>query len=186
MRRWLWFTIILLGAGCSGTHPLDGEYRQTVGDKIRLDSVARTHHGLVLFYLSPECPLCQNYTVTINQIVKEYQDRDVAFYGVVSGEFYTSGEVEGFKIRYDLNLPIIMDPGFDLADHYQADITPEAHLLDSAGQRKYSGAIDNWAISLGQKRLTITEHYLRDALSAFLANEEIDPAKTDAVGCFIE
>lgn len=141
---------------------------------------------MVFFYLSPECPLCQNYTVSIDAIMSEFSEEDIAFYGIVSGNYYPVNDIKGYLIRYELNLPIILDPEFKMAEYYQAEITPEAHLIDGNGQALYRGAIDNWAISLGQKRLTITEHYLINALTAFKAGLPINPKKTEAIGCFIE
>ena len=106
--------------------------------------------------------------------------------GVVSGDFYSVSEVKIFLLKYKMDMPVIMDPEFLLARHYGAEITPEVHLLDREGNAVYRGAIDNWAISLGQKRPKVTRHYLADAVEAHLSGGNIDPAKTDAVGCYIE
>jgi hypothetical protein len=50
----------------------------------------------------------------------------------------------------------------------------------------YSGAIDNWAVDLGQKRQVITEFYVRDVLQALIHQQTIPYAKTQAIGCFLE
>lgn len=83
-------------------------------------------------------------------------------------------------------MPILLDPKIKLADQLNATITPEAVVLTDRGNVIYTGAIDNWAISLGQKRLQATAHYLSDAIKNYLSGEEIAPTKTKAVGCFIE
>jgi peroxiredoxin len=178
--------LALILASCQSPLPLDRKFPTVEGKEIRLDSALRANEGLVLFYLSPECPLCQNYTVTISKLKQEFEKRDLAFYGVVSGNYYSKSDVQGYLLRYELDLPIVMDQEFTLANYYGASITPEAHLIGSDGEAKYRGAIDNWAITLGQKRLTITEYYLKNAMTAYLESHPIDPDQTDAVGCYIE
>jgi len=178
--------ILLILASCGGKSPLGQNFELLDESQVRLDSIFTNHSGTALIFLSPECPLCQNYSVTIDQIQKDFKGKNIAFYGVVSGEFYSESDIQGFLIKYELDLPVILDPEFLIANYYGAEITPEAFLIAQNGEPLYHGAIDNWAISLGQKRLTITENYLEDALTAHLQKEEINPKRTKAVGCFIE
>lgn len=139
-----------------------------------------------MLFLSPECPLCQNYTLAIRGLEQEFSSNNIPFVGIISGNYYTKEEVRSYKAKYDLEMDMLFDPDFSLSQFYGATITPEAVLIDKKGDLQYRGAIDNWAISLGKKRLNITEHYLTDALNNFLSGNEIDPQETKAVGCFIE
>jgi len=186
MRLFLWCVALLVLTACAGENVLELTYETVSGEEITPDSVLDSHDAVVFYYLSPECPLCQNYTVTMKKIMDDFAGQKIAFYGIVSGTFYPAEDVKGYLLRYELDLPIILDPDFKMAEKYGAEITPEAHLIDSKGRAVYRGAIDNWAISLGQKRLTITEHYLEDALGAYLSDQPINPRKTKAVGCYIE
>ncbi|WP_449436223.1 hypothetical protein [Pedobacter steynii] len=52
------------------------------------------------------------------------------------------------------------------------------------GAITYSGLIDNWASSLGQKRLVITEKYLEQAIKD-LSDGKQTFKKTIPVGCLI-
>jgi len=178
--------IALFATGCTNTRPFDEKFEAVSGEFIAPSVQMGNNRGLVMLYLSPECPLCQNYTVAINDIITKYRDSGFAFMGVVSGDFYPRDEILKYQVRYDLDLRIIQDPEFKLAKYYDAKITPEAHLIDRDGNVIYRGAIDNWAISLGQKRRKPTAHYLASALNAFSENREIDPKETKPVGCFIE
>lgn len=178
--------MVLILRSCGEQSPLDRKFALLDKTEVRLGTIFKNQAGTVLIFLSPECPLCQNYSVTIDRIQKDFDEKDVAFYGVVSGEYYSDSDIKGFLIKYDLDLPIILDPELALANHYEAEITPEAFLITENGESIYKGAIDNWAISLGQKRQTITERYLENALNAHLTGGEINPKKTQAVGCFIE
>jgi thiol-disulfide isomerase/thioredoxin len=186
MRRITLVLIVVILSSCGTDSPLHQKLAMLDKTEIVLDTVFSNHSGTALIFLSPECPLCQNYSVTIDRIQEDFGDKDIAFYGIVSGTYYSDADIKGFLIRYKLDLPIILDPQLALANHYGAEITPEAFLIAESGESIYQGAIDNWAISLGQKRQTITERYLENALNAHLTGDEINPEITKAVGCFIE
>ncbi|HKL40591.1 MAG TPA: redoxin domain-containing protein [Cryomorphaceae bacterium] len=186
MTRATFILILLISVSCAERAPIGEKFATVDRSEIQLDSALSKKAGIALLFLSPECPLCQNYSVTIDRIQDSFKNENIAFYGVVSGEYYSESDIKGFLIRYKLDLPILLDPKFKLAGYYEATTTPEVVLIGEDGEELYQGAIDNWAISLGQKRLTITEHYLEDALSAHLQGKEINPKKTKAVGCFIE
>lgn len=140
----------------------------------------------VLLFLSPECPLCQNYAPTIQEIQNSFSDKEVEFFGIVSGDFYSRESILKYTLKYGIDMPILLDPEIKLADQLKAEITPEAVVLNDQGNIVYMGAIDNWAISLGQKRLQASAHYLTDALNNYLIGKKVEPTKTKAVGCFIE
>ena len=165
---------------------LNKRFDLTNGQYLTLDSALQENEFSVLLFLSPECPLCQNYSVKFSEIIEEYNNESIGFYGVLSGKYYTREEMNEFLKKYELDLPIIEDPAFNLANHYGATITPEAVLISPSGKDLYQGAIDNWAISLGQKRIKTTEFYLNDALPASLQGKEIDPSRTKPIGCYIE
>lgn len=142
--------------------------------------------GLVMVFISPECPLCQNYTRTMNLGHNEQKPNGINFLGVVSGTYITREEIAAFAKEYKTDFPIILDPEFVLSKSLNATITPEVIFFDSLSNVKYQGAIDNWAISLGQKRLNITAHYLNNALKNYLSGNEIAVPLTKPVGCYIE
>jgi thiol-disulfide isomerase/thioredoxin len=136
----------------------------------------------VFVFLAPDCPLSQNYTLTLNNLRTQFQANGIELYAV----FETDAGVEDFVVTYKLTLPVIRDRDFRLADSFSAMKTPEVFAVDSTGKTFYKGAIDNWAPELGQHRTVITEHYLLDALNAFIQHKDIPTKETKAVGCFIE
>jgi thiol-disulfide isomerase/thioredoxin len=139
----------------------------------------------VFVFMSPQCPLSENYASTVKNLAKKYAG-EVSFYVLIPGTLYSEYEVEQFAAKYLDSVTVFIDPALQMAEHLQATITPEAFLLDSNGVILYAGAIDNWAVELGTIRQVITEQYLSDAIDAYLANTKIYPAKTQAVGCYIE
>lgn len=140
----------------------------------------------VLVFLSPDCPISQKYTLTLKNLHKEFEEKRIHFYAVFAGNYYTDSEIEKFKNKYQLAFNIIRDRNFELVKKTGATITPEVFLLDENLQIVYSGAIDNWYVSLSKKRSVITEHYLKEALTQWLEEREILVKKTEAVGCIIE
>jgi peroxiredoxin len=178
--------LMLLSIGCGRSDPFNASFDLVNGAEISPAEKANNSEALVILYLSPECPLCQNYSVPLGKTIEKYKKNDVAFLGVVSGSFYSKETIRKYKVKYDMDLAIILDPEFELAKKYEAEITPEAHLLSKEGKLLYKGAIDNWAISLGQKRVKTSRHYLNNAIESYLANTKIEPEQTKPVGCFIE
>lgn len=137
----------------------------------------------VLVMLSPECPLCQNYVATVAKLKLKYPK--IRFYGIVPGKAYGGKEVAEFVSKYKVNFPVLIDKNKELSQYVQATTTPEAVVIDRMGAVPYRGLIDNWAVSLGQKRQVITEHYLEDALTDLNANKISTYKETKPVGCLI-
>jgi hypothetical protein len=182
----LYLVLALSFWACSGSYPLELSFTTVNGKQIILSEEIAGHQGTVLAYISPECPLCINYGPSLGRLATEFATEDVGMIGVVSGTYYTPAEVRDYLENYEIGIPVIIDSTFALSRAYGAKFTPEVHLIDKDGTLLYSGAIDNWAISLGQKRLRPTAHYLTDAVKNHLAGAAINPKKTTAVGCFIE
>lgn len=80
----------------------------------------------------------------------------------------------------------LYDTEYQLRDYCKATTTPETYLMDANGKIYYSGAIDNWAITLGKQRQVISGHYLVNAINSTLKGEDVELSKTRAVGCIIE
>jgi len=140
----------------------------------------------VIYFLSPECPLCINYTLAMRELEQEFASDSIKFYGVYSNEWFSANEVNEFAIKYELGFEMLLDNGNQLADVLGATVTPEVFVLNSDSEVLYSGKIDNWVNDLGKKRLEVSEHYLKSALLAWRDEETIDPKRTQPKGCLIE
>jgi len=144
---------------------------------------------LVLFvFLSPECPVCQGYAKTLNQIGDKYE-RQVQVIGIIPGDAYSSKEVVEFANNYHLNFRLFIDPDKGLSQYLKATVTPQVILLDNKPEKRgallYTGAIDNWVQALGKKRLQVTEHYTEQAIGQYLTSAAITIHRTNAIGCKI-
>jgi thiol-disulfide isomerase/thioredoxin len=141
-------------------------------------------HLQVVVFLSPECPLCRNYTLTLNQLQKQYGDQ-VRFTGIVPGKAYTASDVQAFMDKYKITWPILIDTGKAVSAALQAKVTPEAYLLRGKKNIYYHGSIDNWIKELGGVTAHATAFYLRDAIDAILADKPVPLAYNKPVGCLI-
>jgi len=177
------FLSMLVFPGCQN-HGWSTLQLESVDDTI-IDLSAFADDPTVFVFLSPECPLCRNYSVKIKELIKQHASDSLQFVGVVGGTYYPKHDVKHFLRKYELELPVLLDPEFKLVNTLGATITPE--VVFTEGEKIiYQGAIDDWAISLGQKKLKVQQDYLHDAIVAHQSRQPVDPKKTKAIGWFIE
>jgi hypothetical protein len=148
-------------------------------------SLAKGHKAIAIVFLAPDCPLSQNYTPTLNELRAQFHTSAMELYGVFSGKAAAAG-AEEFAKTYGLQFPIVRDADLQIADFLKATTTPEVFVIDELGSTIYSGAIDNRAPELGQRRTVITEKYLQDALKNIVDGVKVGVERTQPVGCFIE
>lgn len=183
----LFFLICIIFCGCrSPLEKIVSIPLTTIDNKeITLSGVA-DNKAMVITFLSPECPLSESYTKTLNEIQLEFEEKGVEFINIFPGTFYSTAKISSFISSYQLQQKNLLDQKLLMVKYLHASTTPETFVLNNKGEVEYSGAIDNWAIALGEKRQIITEFYLKDALNALLQEKEVVTKKTAAVGCFIE
>ncbi len=145
-----------------------------------------TSKARVYFFLSPECPLCQSYSLTIRELFTEFSKQGIEMVGIVPGTDFSAATIAAYQKRYNVPIPLYTDEQLVLVKKYKVTITPEVIVLDKNNKVVYQGRIDNWAYELGKKRKVITEHNLKDALTSIVKQKPIIVAKTKAIGCFIE
>lgn len=138
----------------------------------------------VFVFISPECPLCQRYTRTLNALATDYS-HNLTLYAVVPGRAYADSTLNAFKEKYNLMMDIFVDTDLTVTKALAISVTPEAVLFDGHLKKIYTGAIDNWAFSLGKQRQAPTENYLKDALDSSLAGLPLAVPNKAAVGCII-
>lgn len=135
-------------------------------------------------FLSPECPLCKNYSVSLNRIQKQYED-DLNIIGIVPGKAYSTKEVKQYISDYKINFSVYIDSQKELTSYVKGTVTPEVILINSQGNLIYRGAIDDWVQELGKKKLKPQELYLETAISQYLKGESITQRSTIPKGCLI-
>ena len=159
---------------------------QTFDHKAFMLDTMNGSRGSLYVFLAPECPLSENYTLTINQLQAQFADSGLRFYAVISGQLFDSAAIGFYANRFPLGLPLLVDTGYYFSDQFKATTTPEAVLLNEKSEVVYQGAIDNWATALTQLTAAPTRNYLMDAMNSVLKKQAVKISKTKAVGCFIE
>lgn len=185
MRISLSFHIILFLILCSAPGIARSQIQNWNGADIRVAQLWQTELTVFIF-LSPECPLCENYSATLKTLRTEFDTERVAFIGIFSGEWYSREEITAFLARYHPPVTPILDPGYELQQQFSASVTPEVVVTNNIGEVLYQGKIDNWIVSLGKKRTVVNQYYLRDALRSLLVGQTPEISHTEPIGCFIE
>lgn len=172
---------------CSLNHQLDAQITNSLRylkDSSLVNSVSCK--AQVLVFLSPECPLCQAYALTLKDLFEEYSGQGFEFLGIISGTSFTAEDANTFKKKYKLPFSFILDTTKKFSKIYNARITPQAIVISKTDSVLYSGRIDNWMYEIGKKRKKPTENSLKDALDDISNHREVKVSKTTAIGCFIE
>ena len=146
-------------------------------------AISQSPFSLFIF-LSPECPLSQNYLPLFNRLKKTYSDR-VTFYGIIPGKAYSSKVVRTFAATYNIQFPLLVDSSKSFTNYMHATVTPEVILINDKNVLIYRGAIDDLAMGLGKRRIKTTNEYLKNAIVQSLENKTVDLKRTRAVGCKI-
>lgn len=149
-------------------------------------SEVNANKATVLFFLSPTCPLCIDYALTISELQKEFQSEKINMKGIFSGSDHTEEEKQTYLQTYQPLIPIINDTANLFVKKYKATITPEVIVINQNGNIVYRGAIDNWVMELGRRKPKATKFYLKDAIRSILEEKNIAVSETNPIGCLIE
>lgn len=189
----VWIVLFFNNANAQNNN--DSVFSSTAISKIQLQSIdtnekfflndsQNTKPFTLFVFLSPECPLCQNYSGVLNDLYKQYNNH-IKMYGIIPGKAYSNEEIKKFKQEYDIEFSLLIDYNKKLTSYLHAIVTPQVILLNDKYQLLYKGAIDNWAVSLGKQRVKTTQNFLHNALQQSLSNETVLVKRTKAVGCRI-
>jgi peroxiredoxin len=140
----------------------------------------------VVVFLLADCPACQSYTKTLNELSRTYGKKGISFCGIFPGHYQSREEMQEFRRIYKIGFPLYADPENSLVRKLRATTAPQVFVLDPSGNTVYSGRIDDWMYAVGKKRAVITRHDLRSALEAVTAGRKPDPSQTVPIGCIID
>ena len=165
-----------------------------IGKAVTASPAARGVDGVVgrratvLLFVSPVCPITNQYAPELAALANAYHARGVAVVRVYSSAGATPEAITKHGAAFGLaQLPALDDRDGRLAALYGATVTPQAVLLDAKRAVRYSGRIDDRFVDRGKSRATgATTHDLREALDRVLAGKAVAVARTRAVGCAIE
>jgi peroxiredoxin len=153
------------------------------------DADGRTHSlaslkgksATVLIFVATKCPVSNAYNARMQKLAEDFRARGVNVVGINSNVSEPAAEVKQHAAEKGLTFTMLKDAGNVVADRFDAQVTPEAYLLDASGKLVYHGRIDN-----SRNGDSITSSELRDAVEAVLAGKPVEKSEVKAFGCSIK
>ncbi|MGI9471282.1 MAG: redoxin domain-containing protein [Rubripirellula sp.] len=142
--------------------------------------------GVVVTFLSTQCPISNGYLPRLNELAKQYSPLGIEFYGVVSDPSVSCSAATSHRQAYDIRFPVLFDGSGELRLALSPTHTPQTFVLNSAGRKLYSGAIDDRYMRVGQKKDVAAIDYLEDAINSVVNGNAIARPITKPVGCLLE
>ena len=139
---------------------------------------------IVLAFLGCECPLAQQYAQSLQKLATKHAADGVTVWGVFSNQQDAPSEMAQFAKTFNVEFPLLKDPGNVVADQLKATRTPEVVVLDANLAVRYHGRIDD-QFHYGKQRPKAEHDYLGDAIASLLAGKEVAIKTAEPVGCLI-
>jgi thiol-disulfide isomerase/thioredoxin len=136
----------------------------------------------VVIFTSFDCPNSNNYTPTLLDFARKYDDMGIKFIAVAENDL-TESELKAKVAEFKLPYPVFTDPKQAIADTFKAKTTPEAFVLDHNRVLRYRGRIDNMFSERLKRNPKVTDHDLENAIEDLLAGKPVRTPITVAVGC---
>jgi thiol-disulfide isomerase/thioredoxin len=141
--------------------------------------------AIALVFITPDCPIANFYQPTLRKLGEEFAGRGIPLFMIHSDPEVTADAAQRHVEKFKIAAPVILDRDQSIARRVDAKVTPEAIIVDRAGEILYRGRIDNFYEALGRKRRAATEHDFRDALAAVADGRQVANPVTKALGCHI-
>lgn len=142
---------------------------------------------LAVIFSCNHCPYVQAWEDRMVQIQADYQGKGFQIVAINANDAskYPDDDFEAMKKRArekEFNFPYLRDESQDVARAYGAERTPEVFLFDADRSLVYHGALDDNYDSPE----AVENTYLRDAIEAVIAGQELEIKTTSPVGCTIK
>lgn len=142
----------------------------------------------VIAFICNHCPFVKHINTELVRVAKDYQARGIAFIAISSNDIenYPQDGPELMKStaeELEYPFPYLFDETQAVAKAYQAACTPDFYVFDAALRCVYRGQFDD---SRPGSELPVTGKDLREALTAILAGQTINPDQKPSLGCNIK
>ena len=140
----------------------------------------------VLVFTCNHCPYALAWQDRINDVARDYSQRGVLVLAINSNDAtrYRADSYQAMQQRIleeQWPLPYLHDESQEVARAWGAQTTPDVFVLDAQRVLRYRGAPDADYDDPSQNA-----SWLREALDAVLAGEDVERAETKPVGCSIK
>jgi len=166
---------------------------QRIGDFALLDHEGKHHQlswygdqkAVVISIQGNGCPIVRNGAPTLRALRDAYEERGVVFFMLnpQPQDNRTSIAEEAAEFGYDM--PILVDEAQLVAESLGVDRTAETFIIDPKTREVvYRGPIDD-RLGYETQKPEAQNHYLKDALDAYLAGEALVADVPEAPGCLV-
>lgn len=135
----------------------------------------------VLLFLSTVCPISNAYTDRIKALVARYAGKPVRILLVNANDNETVDEMQSYAKDVEFAVPLFKDWSNVVADRFDARMTPEAVVVDKAGEVRYQGAIDD-----AKNPARVKVEAVRLTVDALLAKQPTEIGRIRSFGCTIK
>jgi peroxiredoxin len=144
------------------------------------------HGATVVVFTANGCPFARAWHQRIQDVAREYTDRDVAVLQIVSNDAsdHPEDSAQAMASRVaagELAGPFLHDADQSVARAYGATATPEVFVIDRVGLLRYHGAPDG-----NHDDPTERAGWLRQAVDEILAGRTVSRPETSPAGCSIK
>lgn len=166
----------------------DASMTDVRGGQATLDQLSGERGTAVVFW-SNQCPWVDRYSDRLVDLSSEYSDAGISFVLVNSNDTEAfpreSAEASREHLQdagFPSSVAYLSDPSSALAKAFGAERTPHVFVFDENDVLVYVGTIDD---SPGDPA-NVGARYLRSALDATSAGNDVDVTQTKAFGCTIK
>lgn len=153
-------------------------------ETIHLSDYSAAKKTVVLIFVAERCGVTWLYADKIAALVRDYKKRDNMVIALVHSNYEeTDDEIASDLKKRGFALPLLDDkPTQELANYFEAKVTPVFVVIDKNGILRYRGAFDKMGGSIPAAK---RPQYLRPALKAVLAGTPVVLKSTRVLGCEI-
>lgn len=157
-----------------------------IDGKIHKPFEDQSTRGLVLIFISTDCPIANSYQPLLRRLAGKYTKDGMCIFMVHPSPKLSIEEARKHASEFGITVPVVIDTDQSIARRAGATVTPQAFVFARNQESLlYQGRIDNLYAGYGKKRKVATTHELADALEAVVAGRAVENPKTKPVGCFI-
>jgi len=171
----------------TGDSLIDFTLPATDGDTYHASEIAQKSKALAVVFTCNHCPYARAWEDRINQIARDYAGQGVFLLAINANDAtkYPGDSFEQMVKRAtekQFVFPYLQDESQVVAHAYGAQRTPEFFIFDAAGKLCYHGSPDD-NYEEGQ---AVKHSYVREALDAILADQEVTIPEAAVLGCTIK
>jgi len=181
-----WAGLVLGQAAMAADNP-------RIGDFALLDQTGKHHKlswygdqkAVVIFVQGNGCPIVRNSVPELSAIRDAYAEQGVQFFMLNPQPQDTRESIAAEAADLGYDFPILLDESQLIAESLGIDRTSETFIINPETREViYRGPIDD-RLHYETQKAEAKNHYLRDALDAYLAGEALPGNVPEAPGCLI-